>query len=766
MTRAELLAAYLESGRVVLPIPAGLKRHPKIKKWQDPSAKSFPISEGDNLAWRLDGVRDVDLDSPTAALLAPAFLPPTPARTRRSGSSSYWTHWYYAGGGGEYRKFEDPCGGCVLEHRTGPTHYTVVPPSGLLPKGDDQNPARFEGNGDPDGPTGPQDAPGSIPAEGAGQTIAGAITEFLEWPNGSFPVPAAVDQAQLNRSELLLATATVLADALGHHGFGHDARLEVAGFLLRLGVTEDEATLIGEAISIPTANAEVDDVRVSVRSTAARLKNDDRQTKGGPSLEKRGVDPRRLRAIERWFGKDAVARIAEIEFPKGLLPLTESGDAEHFARANSSLVRFDHRRGAWLLFAGHCWGAQTDGEVDRLALKAVRERQTEAMSLSGDARGAVLKWAIGGESRARRGNLVALAESVRPLADGGENWDADPWLLGTPSGVADLRDGSLRDGRPEDRISMRTRAPYDADAACPLWDRTIADIFGSDPELIAYFDRFVGYSLTGDCREEALVVCHGDGANGKGTLMNGLAWALGDYADDLPFSTFETGSRGGIPNDVAKIAGKRFVTASETTETVRLNEARIKALTGRDPITARFLHREFFTFQPAAKFWLATNKKPIVHDDSPGFWRRIHMLPFEMSFVGRENRGLKDALREELPGILARAVRGTRLWLERGLDPPERVKAASRAWREESDPLAPFFEDACVIVENSRCGANELYSAYLEWAKRRFVKDAMSQRALGLRIRALFRVEEGRKVTYRGIGLRNARHPEGENDGS
>jgi P4 family phage/plasmid primase-like protien len=392
-------------------------------------------------------------------------------------------------------------------------------------------------------------------------------------------------------------------------------------------------------------------------------------------------------------------------------PLTETGDAEFFVACNADTVRYDHRRGRWLLFNGHVWVPQTDGEVARLALDAIRARQRAAV---GDKER--LKWAAGGESRKRQANLLALAQSIKPVADSGDSWDLDPWLLGAPNGVIDLRTGTLRFGQPDDRITMRVRVPFDASARCPLFDTTVFEIFEGNRELIEYIDRYIGYSLTADCREESLAFCWGEGANGKGTLLNTIGWLLGDYADDLPFSAFELQNRSGIPNDIAKIVGKRFITASETGETQRLNEARVKALTGRDPITARFLHKEFFTFQPVAKFWLSTNHKPEVHDDSDGFWRRLHLTPFAASFIGREDRTLKDRLRVEGPGILARAVRGCLAWQDRGLNPPAIIREATQSYRADSAPLTQFIDECCQRGDDLAASFNELFTAYKQWA--------------------------------------------------
>lgn len=447
--------------------------------------------------------------------------------------------------------------------------------------------------------------------------------------------------------------------------------------------------------------------------------------------------------------RDHFAIETEARRQQDQFPATETGDAEAFAALHAALVRYDQRRGRWLLFDGHGWQTPTNGEIERLALGCIRERQRAAV---GDKER--LKWALQGESRARQTNLLALAQNILPISDSGDGWDVDPWLLGAPNGVINLKNGTLRDGRPEDRITMRVRVAYHPDAVCPLYDKTVKEIFNDDALLISYFDRYIGYSLTGDCREESLAFCWGGGANGKGTLMNTIGWMLGDYADDLPFSTFELHSRGGIPNDIAKIVGKRFVTASETGEATRLNEARVKAMTGRDPITARFLHQEFFTFQPVAKFWLAANKKPVVHDDSLGFWRRIQLIPFTQCFDGKEDKTLKDKLRKEAAGILARAVRGCLAWQRDKLNPPAAVKDATKTYQTDSAPLARFLDACCVVQGGAKVTFGHLFDAYVKWC------GSSRERRLGRHefndaLRARFATDPGdkRNVVFLGVGL-------------
>ena len=428
--------------------------------------------------------------------------------------------------------------------------------------------------------------------------------------------------------------------------------------------------------------------------------------------------------------KIAVEEISETEPERR----TDAGNAEYFAARHGARLLFDHRRGRWLLWESHHWKPDTDAQVRRLAKLAMRQRFKDAGDIE-DAfeRNRAAKWAISSESRARLDALLYLAQAEHPIADSGENWDQDPFLLGVPNGVVNLRNCELRPGRREDRISMQTSVPYNPKADCPRFLRFLTEVFGSDT-LIDFIQRAAGYSLTGATTEQCLFLCYGRGANGKGTFANTLKWALGDYGWNMPFATVEMRDRAAIPNDVAALSGRRFVVASETNDGTRLNESRIKALTGCDPITARFLHREFFEFEPVAKFWLSVNHKPIVRDDSHGFWRRIRLIPFTKTFP--VNPSLGDELRAEGAGILAWAVRGCLLWQEKGLQAPEVVLEATEQYAKDSDPLADFTEEACELDPEAETAASELFVHYKRWADHRGLgeKERMSRNMFGRKI--------------------------------
>jgi P4 family phage/plasmid primase-like protien len=425
--------------------------------------------------------------------------------------------------------------------------------------------------------------------------------------------------------------------------------------------------------------------------------------------------------------------------------LTDSGNAEYFAARYGADIKYDHLRARWLLFRDHRWQPDADAEIRRLAKAAMRERFTDAAAIDDpNERSRVAKWAISSESRARIDALLYLAQAEHPIADAGAGWDADPMLLGVLNGVVELQSGRLRPGRREDRVTMATAVPFDPAATCARFERFLVELFPDDPELIAFLQRAFGYSLTGLTFEQILLLLLGGGANGKGTLTQTFHRILGDYAYTMPFATVELHQRSSIPNDLAALVGRRFVDASETNDGTRLNESRVKALTGCDPITARFLHAEFFTFEPVAKFWLSVNHRPVVRDDSHAFWRRIRLIPFTQTFA--INPTLADDLWAEAPGILAWAVRGCLEWRAHGLNPPPVVLEATGTYREESDVLAEFFTEAIELDPDAEVGARDLFEHYRRWAIHHGVaeRDLLTVTAFGRKMGERFKSEKDR----------------------
>jgi len=405
------------------------------------------------------------------------------------------------------------------------------------------------------------------------------------------------------------------------------------------------------------------------------------------------------------------------------LPLTDAGNAEAFWFVYGATFRHERLRqdggGIWLVWSDHHWRESKRGEIERAALMVARARMAATSFIADKAiHQAAVRWARQSESRHRLEAMLAMARTIMPqLATLPKDYDCDPWLLACRNGVVNLRTGQLRAGQPTDMITMSTRVAYDPNAACPRWEQFLMEVFDGDKALIHYIQKAVGYSLTGDIGEPALFLCWGSGRNGKTTLLNVLRQIAGEYGVNTPASTFEMNQRTNIPNDMAALRGRRLVTASETSESSRLNEARIKAMTGRDPITARFLHGEFFTYDPTYHIWLAMNHKPIVTGTDLGIWSRIKLIPFTVCFLGHEDRMLPIKLEAELPGILAWAIRGCLAWQQEGLDPPSAVQVATENYRTESDSFRAFVNECCVVDPGAFVPAGVLRQEYEAWCR-------------------------------------------------
>jgi putative DNA primase/helicase len=442
--------------------------------------------------------------------------------------------------------------------------------------------------------------------------------------------------------------------------------------------------------------------------------------------------------------------------------LTEAGAAERFARLHGGDLRFDHRRGQWLIWNVHRWRRDVDGAITRMALEFARRWQHEALKIEDlQKREAALKASLRLERRDALNSMLGLAKDLKPIADPGDSWDLDPHLLGVPNGVVDLRTGDLRAGRREDKISLSASIAYDPHARSQLWERTLKAVLVDD-ELICFFQAAAGYSATGDTSLDSWFLGCGEGRNGKGTTAHPIRQALGDYALELPASVFDLKTER-APFELARLPGRRLVMSSESGDTIRLNHDRIKQLSGGDPMSVANKYERAFEFQPASKLWLFCNRKPRVTDDTVAFWSRVFLLPFVVSFAGREDHTLRPKLTQDpthQAAILAWIVRGAVGYLSNGLGkPPETVIEATKAYRDDQDLLGPFLEQACALEATSETGASDLYEHYIKWADRQHLttKERLTATMFGRTLSGRFKNRKERITgvkLYLGISMR------------
>lgn len=439
---------------------------------------------------------------------------------------------------------------------------------------------------------------------------------------------------------------------------------------------------------------------------------------------------------------------------------TDMGNARRLLIAHGPDLHYCHPLRRWFVWNGARWQQDETGEVVARAKDTIRKLYVEAANEDDDnRRKALVRHALRSESAERLRAMVELMQTEPGIPVVPEELDRDPWLLNCQNGTLDLRTGELGPHDPRDLLTKIVPVAYDPDATCPEWLRFLDRIMAGRADLVTFLQRAVGYSLSGCTDERVLFILYGTGANGKTTFLETVALFLGDYAMRTTTETLLTrGEWSGIPNDVARLRGARFVYASEAEEGRRLAEAKVKDLTGGDTISARFMRAEWFEFKPEFKLWLGTNHKPVIRGTDAAIWDRIRLIPFEVRIPESERlprRELMARFEAELPGILAWAVRGCLAWQEHGLGMPDAVREATGAYHAEMDILAQFLDERCIVNPLAKVKAGDLYKAYVEWCEGNGERP-LSQRNFGMRLAE--RGFERRKSTgglfrWSGIGL-------------
>jgi putative DNA primase/helicase len=248
----------------------------------------------------------------------------------------------------------------------------------------------------------------------------------------------------------------------------------------------------------------------------------------------------------------------------------------------------------------------------------------------------------------------------------------------------------------------------------------LVEVFQADDETIISLQRLLGYTLTGWVTEEILVICFGFGSNGKSIFSNTVHRIFGGYAKTAPASLLASrrDDDSSPRNDLAAIAGARYVSINEYKAGARLDEQVVKQLAGREPIAARFLYHELFEYLPTFTAWLRTNYKPIVLGDDDGIWRRLVVVPFQRKFEESEkDEHLEEKLFAERDGILRWMLEGTRLYLKDGLRLSKTIKAEQAAYRKESDMLGEFLEEKTKLDPSGRAEQSAIFSSWKWWCE-------------------------------------------------
>jgi putative DNA primase/helicase len=466
-------------------------------------------------------------------------------------------------------------------------------------------------------------------------------------------------------------------------------------------------------------------------------------------------------------------------------------------------VLFNNSANEWLVWAGHTW--KTD--VMQVAFATVEDVNDRLLDEIGTISGHI-SWIYGNEKdkekvaarvkeldqkrdliykriaslREDRGRnaCVKFARTCRePLAISGEELDQQPMLLGCANGVIDLRTGECRPGRPDQFISRASPVEWKGlNEPAPKYEALLHEVLSGDDDLVAFVHRALGYAVTGLTHEHVLLVMHGGGRNGKGTLVELLSYVLGPLAGPIQAEMLLDQGRSrnsaGPSPDIMGLRGLRVAFASETDENRKFSPARVKWLTGGDTLVGRHPHDKYeIRFAPTHTLILLTNHKPSAPDTDFAFWERVRLVPFKLAFVDREpsaanerraRKGIVDELKAEASGILAWLVRGCLAYQDRGLDPPLAVKEATADWQKAENEILDFVEDYCRRDDMAKVQATVLYENFNRWFKANRSPKGVSQSMFGRIMGKRFgKKKELGVVHYVGVELvRQVPDPEGD----
>jgi P4 family phage/plasmid primase-like protien len=394
---------------------------------------------------------------------------------------------------------------------------------------------------------------------------------------------------------------------------------------------------------------------------------------------------------------ESISRYPQISGSNGWASLEQTEDslALSFVRREPHL-RYVALWNQWLGWKSYRWTPDSTLETFDLIRQHVRsEVPTEKKFLKATSVSAIEK----------------LARADRRYAATVDQWDAQDELLNTPDGPVNLQSGLMQDPDPSLYMSKSTLVAPKGGAL--RWQTFLDEVTGGDVDYQLFLQRVIGYCAGGSTHEHAMFFLYGAGGNGKGIFLNTLQAVMGEYAKTAPMETFTDSISDRHPTDMAMLQGARMVFAQETESGRAWAESKIKSLTGGDPISARFMRQDFFTFVPKFKLLISGNHMPQLKNVDEAMRRRLYLLPFTQTFEGK-NRDphLAETLKHEFEGILQWVVNGAMAYEDQGLAPLAVVREATRVYFEEEDIFELWLSECCLRDINAHANPTDLFNSY------------------------------------------------------
>lgn len=438
---------------------------------------------------------------------------------------------------------------------------------------------------------------------------------------------------------------------------------------------------------------------------------------------------------------------------------TDLGNAERFIDLSNGHIKYIAEMKQWLQWFDGRW--ITIPSVYDFAKSVVRSIYQESIECSStDRRQSLAKWAASSESKGRIDAMIGIAQNSKEILLPVNQMDQQSDLIGCGNGVISLPLGVLIDPDHNKYVTKSISASLDPTAGCPNWEKFVDEIMGGNSELVLFLQRLAGYALHGGNPEQVMAILHGGGANGKSVFINTLKDIIGDYGKKIEPSTLTVSrhgsSGGGAREDLVRLFRCRLGVTTETADGDQLDESFVKAVSGGEEIACRAPHaKRSIEYKPEYLMMLATNHVPIIRGTDDGIWRRIILVPFEVSFKGREDRGLPQRLKSEHNGILNWLLDGYAAWNEHGLMPPESVLKATQSYKTDQDTLKEWMSDCCQVGRDFSCPSADLYNSYRLWATDNGIGALSKPRfTRQLKDRGIDKNQNGYKKPYIGIALR------------
>ncbi|MGQ7794697.1 phage/plasmid primase, P4 family, partial [Faunimonas sp. B44] len=396
----------------------------------------------------------------------------------------------------------------------------------------------------------------------------------------------------------------------------------------------------------------------------------------------------------------------------------EIGNADWYVARNKTEIRYTDQEG-WLTWRGDQWKVDTkdvDG-IRRMKGFAAELRAEMELVPDPEVRKSGLAWARKSASFATMSNALKIARSSPEIAAHINDFDKDPVRFAVKNAVIDLTCGGATPHSPDYKITRLAPVSYDPEAKAPLWERFLDQTFAGNQDLIRYMQTLAGYFCTGLNIEHSIWVFHGGGRNGKGVLTGVLRHVLGPNAQSPQRDTFVLKTNDGIPADLAALRAARLCIADEFPTDKKPNEELLKQISGGDPITARHLYKDPFTYHPTYKLILVTNKR-LPFSTNFALWERLREIPFLETVAEKDrNPNLKIELQKEASGILNWMIRGAETYFRDGLQTPASVKAATEQAHDQIDSVKGFKDEMIIDYPGAKIGNQVLYDHYTTWCK-------------------------------------------------